>query len=76
MPRLGRLRPKRFNVSKPPEALAGCDAIVVWHEMPVNRALLERLPNCQIVVRAGVGFDHIDLAAAAEMGIPGCCGLR
>ncbi|MBL8576529.1 MAG: C-terminal binding protein [Mesorhizobium sp.] len=54
------------------EALAACDAMVVWHEMKVDRALLSQLERCRIVVRAGVGFDHIDLEAAAELGIPVC----
>jgi D-3-phosphoglycerate dehydrogenase len=30
------------------------------------------LERCRIIVRAGVGFDHIDLDAAAEAGIPVC----
>ena len=54
------------------EALASCDAMVIWHEMKVDRALLASLKNCRIIVRAGVGFDHIDLDAAAEIGIPVC----
>ncbi len=55
-----------------PEALAACDAMVVWHEMKVDGALLATLKRCRIIVRAGVGFDHIDLDAAAELGIPVC----
>lgn len=53
-------------------ALKSCDAMVVWHEMKVGRHVLESLDNCRIIVRAGVGFDHIDLEAAAELGIPVC----
>lgn len=56
----------------PAEALASCDAIVVWHELKVDGALLDRLTRCRIVVRAGVGFDHIDLEAAAVRGLPVC----
>jgi len=54
------------------ESLSSCDAIVVWHEMKIDRAFLKALGRCRIIVRAGVGFDHIDLAAAAEFGIPVC----
>jgi phosphoglycerate dehydrogenase-like enzyme len=54
----------------PAESLAACDAIVVWHEMLIDRAFVAALKRCRIIVRAGVGFDHIDLAAAAEAGIP------
>lgn len=56
----------------PADVLGACDAMVVWHEMPVNRAVIEKLDRCKVIVRAGVGFDHIDLDAAAEAGIPVC----
>jgi phosphoglycerate dehydrogenase-like enzyme len=54
------------------EALGACDAMVVWHEMKIDRSVLASLDRCRIIVRAGVGFDHIDLEAAAELGIPVC----
>jgi phosphoglycerate dehydrogenase-like enzyme len=54
------------------DSLDACDAIVVWHEMKIDRAFIAALKKCRIIVRAGVGFDHIDLAAAAEAGIPVC----
>lgn len=56
----------------PPGALAECDAIVLWHELVMDRAVIAQLTRCRIIVRAGVGFDHIDLDAAAEAGIPVC----
>lgn len=56
----------------PGEALAACDAIVVWHEMKIDRSFIAMLKRCKVIVRAGVGFDHIDLDAAAEAGIPVC----
>ena len=56
----------------PADALARCDALLVWNEMPIDAALIGRATNCRIVSRAGVGFDHIDLAAAAAAGIPVC----
>jgi lactate dehydrogenase-like 2-hydroxyacid dehydrogenase len=37
--------------------------------MPVNDALFARLPKLQIVSSFGVGYDHIDAAAAAKRGI-------
>ena len=58
------------GVSK--RALAECDAIVVWHEMKIDRGFLSLLKKCRIIVRAGVGYDHIDLDAAAGLGIPVC----
>jgi len=32
--------------------------------------VVSRLSKCRIIVRAGAGFDHIDLAAAGAAGIP------
>ena len=56
----------------PADVLARCDALLVWNEMPIDAALIGRAGNCRIISRAGVGFDHIDLEAAAAAGIPVC----
>src|SRR5699024_10216724 len=48
------------------------DALLVWHEIVIDRELIARLDRCRVIVRAGVGFDHIDLAAAGAAGIPVC----
>jgi len=56
----------------PADSLSACDALLVWHEIDVDAALIARLPRCRIIVRAGVGFDRIDLAAAGRAGIPVC----
>ncbi len=47
------------------------DADVIWLEWTprVSRALLEQLPRCGLVMRWGVGYDQIDVAAATELGI-------
>lgn len=52
--------------------LRAADAVVTWHVMPIDRDFISRLDRCRIIVRAGVGVDHIDLAAAGEAGIPVC----
>jgi lactate dehydrogenase-like 2-hydroxyacid dehydrogenase len=36
---------------------------------PINEALYARLPNLEIIASFGVGYDHIDAAAAAHRGI-------
>jgi D-3-phosphoglycerate dehydrogenase / 2-oxoglutarate reductase len=54
------------------ETLGACDALVAWHGMKIDAAFISTLRRCRIIVRAGVGFDHIDLAAAAGAGIPVC----
>ena len=48
------------------------DAIMVYHYFRFTRASIERLQNCKLIVRPGVGYDGIDIAAAAERGIPVC----
>lgn len=47
------------------------DADVLWLEWAprVSRTVLEQLPRCGLVMRWGVGFDQIDVAAATELGI-------
>lgn len=51
---------------------ADADALMVYHDMRISAASLERLPRCKAVVRCGVGFDNIDLAAAGRLGIVVC----
>jgi lactate dehydrogenase-like 2-hydroxyacid dehydrogenase len=36
---------------------------------PIDRALIERLPRLEIIANVGVGYDGIDLTAAAARGI-------
>ena len=56
----------------PADALADADGIVVWQEMRIDLEFLAKVPRCRVIVRAGVGFDHIDLEAAGRAGIPVC----
>ena len=46
------------------------DICLVWHEAPIDRAALESLPNCRVIVRCGTGYDQIDIAAAGARQIP------
>ncbi len=48
------------------------DGLIVFHEIVITAAALERLRNCRILVRCGVGFDNVDLAAAGRKGIYVC----
>jgi len=48
------------------------DAILAWHDLEYDHELIERLDNCKILVRVGVGYDNVDLGAAADAGIPVC----
>lgn len=56
----------------PDESFASCDAFLIWHEVQVNAALVQKLKRCRIIARAGVGFDHVDLEATGAAGIPVC----
>ena len=56
----------------PRELLAQADGVVTWHEMRIDADFIAKIPKCRVIVRAGVGFDHIDLEAAGRAGIPVC----
>lgn len=47
----------------------GYDALVVRSETKVTRDILEAAGHLQVVGRAGVGVDNIDVAAATERGV-------
>lgn len=48
------------------------DAIMVYHYFRFTRDSIDRLRNCRVIVRPGVGYDGIDIAVARERGIPVC----
>lgn len=48
------------------------DGLIVYIDIPITSDVIDRLENCRIIARAGVGFDHIDTEAAARRGIPVC----
>jgi phosphoglycerate dehydrogenase-like enzyme len=54
------------------EEVNGAQALVVWHNTPVTAAGVARLRNCRAIIRNGVGFDSVDIKAAAKRGIPVC----
>ena len=50
------------------EAVATADALIVRSDK-VTAEVIAAAPNLRIVVRAGAGYDNVDLAAATERGI-------
>jgi C-terminal binding protein len=44
-------------------------AIMMYHNIRLTRRTIERLRNCRLIVRCGVGFDNVDHAYARERGI-------
>lgn len=64
----------RLNGESDPDAVLRAHAreivgIVASVNHPVSRALIEALPNLEIICRFGIGVDNIDLVAAGERGI-------
>ena len=59
----------RDGAEIPDESLAQCDGMLVWHEVQVTADIIARMPRCRAIVRAGAGFDNIDLEAAGAAGI-------
>ena len=51
--------------------LADADVLVV-NMVRVDRDLLQNLPSCKLIIRHGVGYDNVDVAAATEHGIQVC----
>ena len=50
------------------ERAADADVLLVqW--APITRSVVERLPNCRVIVRYGIGLDNIDLEASRRCGI-------
>ncbi len=54
------------------DAIVDSDALIVWHNCPIGAAGIERLRKCRALIRNGVGFDSVDIHAAARCGIPVC----
>ncbi|GAB4185172.1 MAG: C-terminal binding protein [Thalassobaculales bacterium] len=56
----------------PDAAWEACDAALLYHVAWVTPEVVRRLKRCRILVRAGVGYDQIDLRATGAAGIPVC----
>lgn len=53
--------------------LAEADAIIVYHDISrVSEATLAKAEKCRGIVRAGVGYNNVDIAAAGRRGIVVC----
>jgi D-3-phosphoglycerate dehydrogenase len=50
-------------------AAAGAAALVVRNKTQVTREVLDAATSVQVVARAGVGLDNIDIAAADDLGV-------
>ena len=50
--------------------IEGADAIILYHEVSLTRRTVQRLAQCKLIVRAGVGIDNVDRECARLRGIP------
>ncbi|MSU51760.1 MAG: C-terminal binding protein [Opitutus sp.] len=60
-----------FNAPIPAEVLEA-HALILWHGPLMTAEVIAKMKNCRAIVRNGVGFDTVDVAAAAQAGIPVC----
>ena len=48
------------------------DCVMMYHFVTLRQPTIERLRNCKLIVRCGVGIDNVDWAFARTRGIPVC----
>ena len=53
-------------------AIFEATALIIWHSLKVDAAFIGSLTQCRAIIRNGVGFDSVDIKAAALRGIPVC----
>ncbi|MEK7752945.1 MAG: C-terminal binding protein [Acidobacteriota bacterium] len=54
------------------DELCRARALIVWHNTPITAQGIARLRNCRAIIRNGVGYDSVDIAAARAHGIAVC----
>jgi len=54
------------------DEICSARALIVWHNTPITAVGIAKLKNCRALIRNGVGFDSVDIAAARERGIAVC----
>ncbi|HTU19123.1 MAG TPA: C-terminal binding protein [Gemmataceae bacterium] len=53
-------------------AAAEADALLVFHTIKLSEETIAALGRCRGIVRAGVGYDNVDVQAAGQRGIVVC----
>jgi D-3-phosphoglycerate dehydrogenase/C-terminal binding protein len=46
------------------------DALMLYHNITISRATIEKLATCKLIVRCGVGYDNVDRQFARSRAIP------
>ncbi len=62
----------RATEAVPEAAWRRAEALVLWNRVDITPEIVAKLDSCRLVVRAGIGFDKVDVAACAARGIPVC----
>ena len=64
---------RAWNESELAALAPSADAIILYHDIPyVGEATFAKAERCLGLVRAGVGYNNVDLAAAGKRGIVVC----
>ncbi|MFH1878911.1 MAG: C-terminal binding protein [Candidatus Omnitrophota bacterium] len=50
----------------PDEVWSESDALIVYDNLRYEKGLLAKLKKCRVIVRAGIGYDNIDIEEAAR----------
>ncbi|MHB8828293.1 MAG: hydroxyacid dehydrogenase [Syntrophales bacterium] len=61
--------PQPQNLEGILSAIGNCNALVV-RNTKITRQIMEAAPRLAVIGRHGVGYDTVDIAAAADLGIP------
>jgi lactate dehydrogenase-like 2-hydroxyacid dehydrogenase len=56
--------------SELPERISSLSAVMLWHVITLTADVIEKLKECRVIVRVGVGYDNVDRVAAGKAGIP------
>jgi D-3-phosphoglycerate dehydrogenase/C-terminal binding protein len=59
-----------YNEKELQGKIEDADAIIMYHTLAITRQTIDRLNECRIIVRAGVGIDNVDHSYARTCGIP------
>lgn len=54
------------------ERIDDADAMMMYHTISISEKTINRLKNCKLIVRCGVGYDNVDWRSARRRGIDVC----
>ncbi|NDH88605.1 MAG: hypothetical protein EBY61_08325, partial [Actinobacteria bacterium] len=64
--------PGRLEVVGPDTGLEAAVAVIAGARVQWNGELLDQAPEVRVVSRTGIGYDNVDVSAAAERGVVVC----